>query len=145
MGTSLVLGRQRYHYKHEPCLYAVRKGCVSSWRGDRKQTTVWDATSPTRAGGGSKEEQTDHPTQKPVLLFEKAILNHTAVGEYTYEPFGGSGTAIIACEKTGRRSLTMEIDPRYCDMIIQRWQNYTGQEAVNSATGATFNQEVDDG
>jgi DNA modification methylase len=130
--SVMVMGRSDYHFKHEPCWYAIRKNKNHNWIGDRKQTTIWDAAPPNHIMGGSKEDKTTHPTQKPAVLYEKAFLNHTNPGEYTYEPFGGSGTAIIVCEKLGRRSLTMELDPKYCDVIIKRWENFTGKKAVLS-------------
>jgi DNA modification methylase len=136
--SVMVMGRSDYHFKHEPCWYAIRKNKNHNWVGDRKQTTIWDAAPPNHIMGGSKEDQTTHPTQKPAALYEKAYLNHTKMGEYTYEPFGGSGTAVIVCEKTGRRSLTMELDPKYVDVIVTRWQNYTGQRATLEATGEPF-------
>lgn len=137
--SVMVMGRSDYHFKHEPCWYAIRKGQTHNWKGDRKQTTIWDAAPPNHIMGGSKEEKTSHPTQKPAILYEKAYLNHTNPGEYVYEPFGGSGTSIVVCEKIGRQSLTMELDPKYCDVIIKRWQDFTGQEATLEATGETFN------
>jgi len=136
--SVMVMGRSDYHFKHEPCWYAIRKGQNHNWKGDRKQTTIWDAAPPNHIMGGSKEEKTNHPTQKPAILYEKAYLNHTNPGEYVYEPFGGSGTSVVVCEKIGRQSLTMELDPRYCDVIIQRWQNFTGQTATLEATGQPF-------
>jgi DNA modification methylase len=136
--SVMVMGRSDYHFKHEPCWYAIRKGQTHNWKGDRKQTTIWDAAPPNHIMGGSKEEKTSHPTQKPAILYEKAYLNHTNPGEYVYEPFGGSGTSIVVCEKIGRQSLTMELDPKYCDVIIKRWQDFTGQQATLEATGETF-------
>ena len=117
---------------------AIRKNKNHNWIGDRKQTTIWDAAPPNHIMGGSKEEKTSHPTQKPAALYEKAYLNHTHMGEYTYEPFGGSGTAVIVCEKIGRRSLTMELDPKYVDVIIKRWQDFTGKTATLESTGQPF-------
>ena len=136
--SVMVMGRSDYHFKHEPCWYAIRKGQNHNWKGDRKQTTIWDAAPPNHIMGGSKEEKTNHPTQKPAILYEKAYLNHTNPGEYVYEPFGGSGTSVVVCEKICRQSLTMELDPKYCDVIIQRWQNFTGQTATLEATGQPF-------
>jgi len=127
--SVMVMGRSDYHFKHEPCWYAVRKGKNHSWMGDRKQTTIWDAAPPNHIMGGSKEEKTSHPTQKPALLYERAYLNHTNREEYVYEPFGGSGTSVIVCEKIGRKSLTMELDPKYCDVIVKRWEDFTGKKA----------------
>ena len=128
--SVMVMGRSDYHFKHEPCWYAIRKGQNHNWKGDRKQTTVWDAAPPNHIMGGSKEEKTSHPTQKPAALYEKAYLNHTNPGEYVYEPFGGSGTSVVVCEKIGRQSLTMELDPKYCDVIKKRWEDFTGQKAI---------------
>ncbi len=142
--SVMVMGRSDYHFKHEPCWYAIRKNKNHNWVGDRKQTTIWDAAPPNHIMGGSKEEKTSHPTQKPAALYEKAYLNHTNMGEYTYEPFGGSGTAVIVCEKIGRRSLTMELDPKYVDVIVRRWQEFTGKQATHAATGATFAEVEED-
>ena len=136
--SVMVMGRSDYHFKHEPCWYAIRKNKNHNWIGDRKQTTIWDAAPPNHIMGGSKKEKTSHPTQKPAALYEKAYLNHTNMGEYTYEPFGGSGTAVIVCEKIGRRSLTMELDPKYVDVIIKRWQDFTGKTATLESTGQPF-------
>jgi DNA modification methylase len=88
--------------------------------------------------GGSKEEKTNHPTQKPAILYEKAYLNHCKPGDYVYEPFGGSGTAVVVAERLGLKCLTMELDPKYCDVIIKRWQDYTGKNAINSVCGREF-------
>ena len=142
--SVMVMGRSDYHFKHEPCWYAIRKGQNHNWKGDRKQTTIWDAAPPNHIMGGSSEEKTSHPTQKPASLYEKAYLNHTNPGEYVYEPFGGSGTSIVVCEKIGRQSLTMELDPKYCDVIITRWQDFTGQEATLEGDGRTF-AEISEG
>jgi len=128
--SAFVLGRSNYHWQHEPCWYAVKKGATSNWKGDRKQTTVWDCDTPNRSCSGSKDDKTIHPTQKPVELFEKSILHHTNPGEYVYDPFAGSGTLMIACEKTNRRALMIELDTKYCDIIIQRYENYTGKKAI---------------
>ena len=101
--SIMVMGRSAYHWKHEPCWYAVKKGFDANWKGDRKQTTVWDAISPNNIFAGSKEDKTEHPTQKPVILFEIPIKNHTSINDLIYDPFGGSGTTLIACEKTNRK------------------------------------------
>jgi DNA modification methylase len=138
--SVMVMGRSDYHFKHEPCWYAIRKGQNHNWKGDRKQTTIWDAAPPNHIMGGSSEEKTSHPTQKPAILYEKAYLNHTNPGEYVYEPFGGSGTSIVVCEKIGRQSLTMELDPKYCDVIIKRWQDFTGLDAILEATGEKYSE-----
>jgi DNA modification methylase len=88
--------------------------------------------------GGSDEEKFDHPTQKPVLLMRKPILNHTQPGELVYEPFSGSGTTLVAAETVGRVCLAMELDPQYADVTVQRWQQLTGQTATLEATSRSF-------
>lgn len=130
-----ALSRSDYHWKHEPCWYAVREGAGRKWNGGRTQMTVWDVKSVIFEDG-----KTSHPTQKPVALYVKALENHTNAGEYTYEPFGGSGTAIVACEQTGRRSLTMELDEKFVDLIINRWQDFTGKQAVHTETDLTYDE-----
>jgi DNA modification methylase len=124
-----ALSRGDYHWQHEPAWYAVRgKG---AWRGDRCQTTVWDVPNLNPLGGSRDDENavTGHGTQKPVRLFEIPITNHTGVGEAVYDPFSGSGTAIIAAERLGRRSLAMEIDPKYVQVAVTRWETLTGGKA----------------
>lgn len=128
-----ALGQNDYHWKHEPCWYAVKKGGDRNWKGGRTQMTVWDIKSVI-----FENDKTAHPTQKPVEIYTRALEHHTNAGEYVYEPFAGSGASIIACEKLQRRSLSMELDPKYCDVIIQRWQNFTGLVATLEATGQTF-------
>jgi DNA modification methylase len=131
--SNFVLGRSHYHWQHEPCWYAVKKDANSNWKGDRKQSTVWDFDAPNRPGSSNKDDKTEHPTQKPVELFARSILHHTNPGEYVYDPFAGSGTLMVACEKTNRRALMMELDPKYCDIIIQRYENYSGKKAVRES------------
>lgn len=123
-----ALSRSDYHWKHEPCWYAIKQGCDRNWKGGRTQMTVWDVASIA-----SSKDKTAHPTQKPVELFERSINHHTNQGEYVYDPFGGSGTLMVACEKTNRRALMMELDPKYCDVIIKRYENYSGNKAVLEA------------
>lgn len=119
------LGRAAYQWKHECCWYAVRRGRRASWRGGRDQKTVWHAPSPIMPyGGGSDDAITAHPTQKPLLLFETPIRNHTAPGDVVYEPFAGSGTQLIAAEKLGRRCFAIELDPGYCDLIRRRYEDF---------------------
>jgi len=124
-----ALSRSDYHWKHEPCWYAVRKSGERNWKGGRTQMTVWDVPSIS----SDKTDKTAHPTQKPVELFIKSISHHTNPGEYVYDPFAGSGTLMVACEKTKRRALMMELDPKYCDVIIKRYETYTGKKAVREA------------
>jgi len=101
-------------------------------------STVWAMPSPKLIMGGSKEEKYDHPTQKPVELMRKPILNHTKRDEAVYDPFLGSGTTLIAAEQTKRICYGIELDPKYVDVIVERWQNFTGQQATLGAGGQTF-------
>ena len=121
-----ALGRGHYQWAHETSWYAVRKGCSANWQGGRKQTTVWQAASPIMPFGNHAGEDavTRHPTQKPLELFERPILNHTGKDAIVYEPFAGSGTCLIAAEKTGRRCLAIELDPLWCDAIRDRFDAY---------------------
>lgn len=128
--SSLVLGRQDYQGQHEPCLYGWKDGAGHLWASDRKQTTILEFDKPSRNGA--------HPTMKPVALFEYQMLNNTSVGDRVMDSFGGSGTTLIAAEKNGRVALLMELDPRYCDVIVERWQEFTGKAAVLEATGRAF-------
>jgi DNA modification methylase len=123
------VGRSWYHWAHEPCVVVRRPGVPHLFIGERDQSTIWRAPSPKRIGGGSKEAKEDHPTQKPVLLSEIPIRNHLRPGEAVYEPFSGSGTTLMAAETLGRRCYAMEIDPKYVQVAIERWQNFTGKTA----------------
>ena len=128
--SSLVMGRQDYHWQHEPCLYGWKEGAAHLWASDRKQTTILEFNKPSRNG--------EHPTMKPVELFEYQMLNNTKGADIVLDSFGGSGTTIIAAEKHGRHARLMELDPKYCDVIIKRWQDFTGQQAVHAETGEAF-------
>jgi DNA modification methylase len=128
--SSLVMGRQDYHWKHEPCLYGWKEGSAHLWAADRKQTTILEFDKPSRNG--------EHPTMKPVALFEYQLLNNTKGGDIVLDSFGGSGTTMIAAEKNGRLSRLMELDPKYCDVIIKRWQDFTGKAATLESDGRTF-------
>lgn len=119
--SSLVLGRKDYHFIHEPCLYGWKLGAAHYWGSDRKQTTVLDFNRPSRNGV--------HPTMKPVELFEYQIKNSSKSNDVVLDLFGGSGTTAIACEKTGRKARLMELDPKYCDVIVKRWEDFTGKKA----------------
>jgi DNA modification methylase len=122
-----VLSRTHYHYQSEPAWYAVRHGETAKWIGSRDQSNVWDAPSPKQLMAGSTEEKFDHPTQKALLCMETPIANHDFAD--VYEPFCGSGTTLIACERQRRRCFAMEIDPKYCDVIVARFEKFTGQKA----------------
>lgn len=117
-----TLGRQDYQWRHEPCLYGWKDGASHKWYSDRKQSTVLEFDKPS-----ANEE---HPTMKPVGLMAYLIQNSTKRGDVVLDVFGGSGSTLIACEKTGRKCLTMELDPHYCDVIIARWEQETGREAI---------------
>lgn len=123
-----ALSRQDYHWQHEPCLYAKRRGASAPWLGPRNQSTVWQAASPKMvmaSGTGAGDSKVDHPAQKPVLLFSRPIENHLQPGEAIYDPFAGSGTALIAAELTGRVCYAMELDPRCCDLIRARFEEFS--------------------
>jgi DNA modification methylase len=126
-----VLSRTHYHYQTEPCWYAVRAGESSRWIGARDQSNLWDAASPKQLMAGSKEEKFDHPTQKPLLCMETPVANHDFAD--VYEPFCGSGTTLIACERQRRRCFAMELDPKFCDVIVARWEAFTGRKAERVA------------
>ena len=119
--NCITLGRQDYQWRHEPCLYGWKDGACHNWYGDRKQPTVLDFKKPNRSD--------EHPTMKPVELFAYQIQNSTKKGDIVLDLFGGSGTTIIACEQTGRSGYCMELDPKYCDVIIKRFENLTGMKA----------------
>jgi DNA modification methylase len=109
------------------------------WFGEAgKNATIWACPSPKFIFGGSKEEKHDHPTQKPVELMRRPILNHTKRGELVYEPFLGSGTTLAAAELTERVCLGIELDPKYVDVVLLRWQTLSGQQATLDGDGRTF-------
>jgi site-specific DNA-methyltransferase (adenine-specific) len=120
--STIVMGRQDYHWKHEPCLYGWKEGAGHLWATDRKQSTILEFDKPSRNG--------EHPTMKPVALFEYQMLNNTKGGDIILDSFGGSGTTMIAAEKNGRVGYLMEFDPKYCDVIVKRWENFTGKQAT---------------
>jgi site-specific DNA-methyltransferase (adenine-specific) len=119
-----AFGRSDYHWKHEPCLYGWKEGAAHLWAADRKQTTVIECKRPSKSDL--------HPTMKPVELMEYQILNNTKGSDIVLDLFGGSGSTMIAAEKIGRKSCLMELDPKYCDVIVKRWEDFTGKKAVLS-------------
>jgi len=127
----IVISRGHYHFQHEPCWYAVRKGSTASWHGGHKQSTVWDIDK-------QRASETGHGTQKPVECMKRPIENNSSAGQAVYDPFVGSGTTIIAAEMTGRACHAIEISPAYVDVAVLRWQAFTGQQATHATTGATF-------
>ena len=129
---QFALSRGHYHWGHEPAWYAVRRGATARWCGDRQQSTIWEVPNLNPVGGLREGENapTGHGTQKPVRLVEIPLLNHTQPGETLFDPFCGSGTALIAAEKTGRRCVALEIDPQYVQVAVSRWEAFTGQSAT---------------
>lgn len=129
--NAFVLGRQDYQWQHEPCLYGWKDGAAHHWYSDRSQTTILEFDRPNR--------NAEHPTMKPVGLFQYLIGNSTKPGDIVLDSFGGSGTTLIACEQSGRSARILELDPCYCDVIIERWQNLTGQRAVRESDKVAYN------
>jgi DNA modification methylase len=127
---TMVMGRQDYHWKHEPCLYGWKDGAAHLWSTDRKQTTILEFDRPSR--------NAEHPTMKPVELFAYQMQNNTKGDDLVLDSFAGSGTTAIACEKFNRRARLMELDPVYCDVIVKRWQDFTGKTAKHEETEQTF-------
>ena len=124
-----AIGRSWYHWNHEPCWVVRKAGAKVPFRGSRDQATIWRVPSPKMIMGGSAEAKQDHPTQKPLLLFETPIANHLKVGGAVYDPFLGSGTALVAAERSGARCYGMEIDPLYVEVALRRWERFSGQTA----------------
>jgi DNA modification methylase len=119
---SFVLGRAPYQRAYEPCWFGWPEKAKPYWAGGRKQSDVWDVPRP--------DESPLHPTQKPVELLEKAIRNSSRSGDIVLDPFLGSGSTLIACERTGRLSYSLEIDAHYCSLCVARWEAFTGKKAV---------------
>ncbi len=120
---SLVMGRQDYHWQHEPILYGWKPTGPHHWYSDRKQSTLWHFNKP--------QKNLEHPTMKPVELVSYPLQNSSKKGDIILDPFGGSGSTLIAAEQTQRTCHTMELDPHYCDVIINRWEDFTGEKAIN--------------
>jgi DNA modification methylase len=129
-----TLGRSDYQRQYEPILYGWPERAKRHWCGDRNQGDVWQIT---------RQHKNDlHPTMKPVSLVERALRNSSQRGDLVLDPFGGSGTTLIAAEATGRRAALLELDPKYVDVILRRWQEFTGREAVLAETGRSFADEA---
>ena len=131
--SSLIMGRQDYQWQHEPCLYGWTPGASHFWNSDRKQSTLLEFAKPSRNG--------EHPTMKPVDLFQYQIDNSTKPNALVLDSFGGSGTTAIACERIHRHARLMELDPAYCDVIVKRWEDFTGNTAICEPSDAHFEQE----
>ncbi|MDX1820090.1 MAG: DNA modification methylase [Paracoccaceae bacterium] len=134
----LVLSRGDYHWQHEPAWYAVRKSGKGHWAGDRKQTTLWQIAN------RDQDEKTVHGTQKPVECMRRPILNNSSPGQAVYEPFMGSGTTLIAAETTGRVCYGIELNPAYIDVAVERWQKFTGRQAVLEGADKSFDELKDE-
>jgi len=127
--NRFVLSRGNYHHQHEPLWYGVKKGTNHNWQGKRDQSTIWEIDN--YAGGATDgEEQTGHGTQKPLECMLRPILNNSKVGEGVYDPFGGSGTTLIAAQRSKRNCYMMELSPAYIDVIVKRWEKETGQKGI---------------
>jgi DNA modification methylase len=130
--NTFTLGRSDYQRQYEPILYGWPEGATRHWCGDRDQGDVWQIKKPAK--------NDLHPTMKPVDLVERAIRNSSRPGDVVLDPFGGSGTTLIAAEKAGRVARLIELDPKYADVIVRRWQDWTGQQATREADGLAFDQ-----
>jgi DNA modification methylase len=129
--NTFTMGRSDYQRQYEPILYGWPEGGKHHWCGDRDQSDVWQIKKP--------HKNDLHPTMKPVELVERAIRNSSKPGDVVLDPFGGSGTTLIAAEKSGRTARLMELDPKYVDVIVRRWQDWTGKFASRESDGIGFN------
>jgi DNA modification methylase len=128
--NTFTLGRSDYQRQYEPILYGWRDGADHFWCGARDQGDVWQIKKPAK--------NDLHPTMKPVELVERAVRNSSKTRDIVLDPFGGSGSTLIACEKAGRRARLIELDPKYVDVIVKRWQNWSGLQAIRVADGVAF-------
>lgn len=133
-----ALSRGDYHWQHEPCWYAVKKGVNHNWQGKRDQATLWEIKNNNAFGNANAEATVGHGTQKPLECMLRPIMNNTKPGDVIYDPFCGSGTTLIACEKTERICLAMELSPEYCDVIVKRFYELTKVDAILEATGELY-------
>src|SRR5439155_13565726 len=128
--NTFAWGFGRYKFQHEPIFYCHVAGQTDPWYGDKSQSTLWHENKPAA--------NRLHPTMKPVELIERAIGNSSKGRDTVLDTFGGSGSTLIACEKTGRYGRMLEIDPRYVDTAVVRWQEFTGRKAILEGDGRTF-------
>jgi len=119
--NSIVMGRKDYHYKHEPILYGWKKGAAHKWYGEHNKSTIIECNKPPR--------NSEHPTMKPLELLETLLINSSKREDLVLDLFLGSGSTLIAAEKLNRKCYGMELDEKYCDVIIERWEQFTGQTA----------------
>ena len=132
--NTFTMGRSDYQRQYEPILYGWAEGGKHHWCGDRDQSDVWQIKKP--------HKNDLHPTMKPVELVERAIRNSSRPGNSVMDPFGGSGTTLIAAEKTGRVARMIELDPKYVDVIVRRWQDWTGKKATRESDGVAFDDQA---
>jgi DNA modification methylase len=130
--NTFAWGFGRYKFQHEPIFYPHVAGQKDSWYGDKSQSTLWEEKKPAA--------DRSHPTSKPVELVERALVNSSKAGDVVADLFGGSGSTLIGCERRGRKARLMEIDPKYADCIVRRWQEYTGKLAVLDGDGRSFDE-----
>ena len=132
--NTFTLGRADYQRQYEPILYGWKDGADHYWCGARDQGDVWQIKKP--------QKNDLHPTMKPVELVERAVRNSSKTRDLVLDPFGGSGSTLIACEKSGRRARLIELDPKYCDVIVSRWESFAGKQAIRKSDGVVFGHEV---
>lgn len=130
--NTFAWGFGRYKFQHEPIFYGHVKDQKDPWYGDKSQSTLWQEKKPAA--------NRIHPTAKPVELVERALINSSKAGDVVADFFGGSGSTLIGCERRGRKARLMEIDPRYADCIVKRWEDYTGKKAVLDGDGRGFSE-----
>ena len=130
--NTFAWGFGRYKFRHEPIFYCHVSGQSDAWYGDKSQNTLWQENKPAA--------NRLHPTPKPIELVERALMNSSKVGDIVADFFGGSGSTLIACEKTGRLCHMLEIDPKFVDVIVTRWMQFTGKQAMHEQTGTSFEQ-----
>ena len=130
--NTFAWGFGRYKFQHEPIFYCHVRGQKDPWYGDKSQSTLWAQNKPAA--------NRLHPTMKPVELIERALANSSKAGDVVVDLFGGSGSTLIGCERRGRKARLMELDPKYADVVVRRWQEYTGQQAVLRGDGRSFDQ-----
>ena len=137
-----ALSRGHYHWQHECCWYAVRDGKAAHWQGDRTQTTLWEIANNNPFGNREHAQSWGHGTQKPVECMRRPIVNNSRPGQAIYDPFLGSGTSLIAAEMSARSCYGLELNPAYVDVIVRRWQLFTGRAAIHQASGQPFDERA---
>lgn len=133
-----AISRGHYHFQHEPCWYAIRKGESGNWQGSRKESTLWEISNLSAFGKSQNDERTDHSTQKPLECMARPIRNSTAIGQGVYDPFAGSGTTLIAAHRLKRKSYNIELVPKYCDIIVKRFIKEKKDDDIVLKNGEPF-------